>query len=237
MEWDGASRLVTLIDDSYATTVDKILQGETRNLKFGGYSWRVLDTEDDHALLITEYVIEDRRQYNKEFVNTTWETSYLRTYLNGKFLQTFSKEEQEDILETQISTLGNVWYDIDGGNDTQDKIFVLSLEEADRYFGDSGDYLNSRIKVRVENGEYIDLTEKNKDTYYSYTDFFSNAYDSERVAADPRDPIGWARGWWLRSPGNSDDSATFITSDGSAIVSGCAVYNYCGVRPAIWLKL
>ena len=113
-------------------------------ISFGGLDWRVLDVKDNRALIITKDLIE-QRQYNDAGEeegagagdNVTWETCTLRKYLNGEFYEKFTKEEQKHIAETEIQNPNNMWYDTNGGNDTTDKIFLLSLQEVDKYFGDS----------------------------------------------------------------------------------------------------
>jgi len=70
-------------------------------IQFGGHDWRVLDVQNNRALIITENIIE-RRPYNVELDDVTWETSTLRRYLNGEFLQKFSREDQARIAETRI---------------------------------------------------------------------------------------------------------------------------------------
>ena len=202
--------------------VAEILQGKKRNLKFGDYKWRVLDVQSDKALLITEGVIEER-PYNKKYRGATWEMCDLRKYLNGEFLRKFTEEERRKITETPIRNADNLWYGTPGGDDTVDKIFLLSLEEVDRYFGDSGDYLNKRRKTD-DNGELV----ADSDGYS-----FSNAHDSDRVAKFGNDT--W---WWLRSPGGGSCSAADVNLDGDVYVLGFDVDDLSGgVRPAFWLNL
>ena len=44
--------------------------------------------------------------------------------------------------------------------------------------------------------------------------------------------------WWLRSPGNFQDSAAYVNVVGCVNESGCVVRSVSnGVRPALWLKL
>ena len=112
---------------------------------FGGYDWRVLAAENSKALLISEYVLE-KRSYDSDQEDITWERCTLRTYLNREFYNSFSSEDRNRIIETVNSNSNNLWYGTPGGNDTRDKIFLLSLEEADKYFGNSGDYLAKRRK-------------------------------------------------------------------------------------------
>ena len=202
----------------------EIKQGKKRNLPFGNYKWRVLDVQDDKALLIAEDVIE-MRPYNAQDKVVTWETCDLRKYLNGEFLQKFTAEERGKIAETPIRNADNLWYGEKGGNDTVDKIFLLSLEEVDRYFGNSGDYQNKMRKEYDKKGKFV--TNRNGN-------YFSNANDIDRQAKfDNR-----ACWWWLRSPGNFSSSAAFVNYDGNVHVGGSYVSGTSGgVRPAFWLNL
>ena len=192
-------------------------------IQLGGYNWRVLDVKDGKALIITENIIE-RRPYNVDAKEITWETCTLRKYLNGEFLQTFTNEEQGRIAETRISNPDNLWYGTTGGNDTVDKVFLLSLEEVNKYFGDSGDYQNKRRK-EYSNGKWVSA-----DNGYG----FSNANDSDR-AAHYSSQASW---WWLRSPGCGSSDAASVGVSGGVIVNGLLVGNvHNGVRPALWLNL
>ena len=118
-----------------------IRSGERRNLKFGPYTWRVLDVLGDRALLITEEIIEQRGYHDVDDVDldTTWENCSLRSYLNGGFLQKFTADERGRILETEIQNPNNPQYGTQGGGDTVDKVFLLSIEEAEKYFSSDAD--------------------------------------------------------------------------------------------------
>jgi hypothetical protein len=99
--------------------------------------WRVLAVENDHALIISDKLL-DAKAYNRDFVDITWEKCTLRSWLNERFAEAaFTAEEKEAILVTDLVNEGNREYAVDGGNPTQDKIFLLSIDEAKRYF--SGD--------------------------------------------------------------------------------------------------
>ena len=100
-------------------------------IPFGPYEWRVLDVQDGKALIITENVIEERK-YNEESKDVTWETCTLRKYLNGGFLRKLTGEQQRRIAETRVINENNPQYGTKGGNDTSDRIFLLSLEEVGR---------------------------------------------------------------------------------------------------------
>ena len=198
-----------------------ILIGNT--MKFGGYDWRVLDVQNGQALLLSDKVIESRR-YHSNDVTTTWAKCELRGYLNGAFYNSFGQEKSR-IIETPISNPSNLWYGTDGGSSTHDKVFLLSLEEVDKYFGNSGDYVNKRRK-KYENGKYVAAAGGWA---------FSNENDNSRIATDASGKACW---WWLRSPGNYGIAAAGVTDVGSVYVRGLRVsFASGGVRPALWLNL
>ena len=196
-------------------------------IQFGGLDWRLLDVQGNRALIITENIVE-LLPYNAEPKSVTWETCTLREYLNGEFCSKFSKEEQERIIETRISNTDNLWYETNGGAETTDKVFLLSLEEVDKYFGETGDYMNKIRKAYAgnhPNGEWVPI-----DDGYA----FINANDSDRIAKFNNE--AWL--WWLRSPGNTNDYAASVLLYGEVHVSGLGVgYANGGVRPALFINL
>lgn len=99
--------------------------------------WIVLANDGDTATLISKYAL-DARPYNTEGKSVTWETCTLRKWLNGDFLNTaFSAEEQARLETVTVTADKNPKYDTDPGNDTQDKVFLLSIDEVNTLF--SGD--------------------------------------------------------------------------------------------------
>ena len=97
-------------------------------IPFGGYDWRVLDVQNNKALILSEKIIEERAYKRKDI---TWETCKLRRYLNGAFYNKFSSQDRARIAETRITT-NNPWYK--EGNATNDKIFLLSIQELALYY-------------------------------------------------------------------------------------------------------
>ncbi len=98
-----------------------------------------VDREHDTALLIAERPVCDGR-YHSKWEDITWEHCDLRAWLNGEYYDTaFSEEEKEAILETHLSNPDNPKYNTPGGNDTDDRIFLLSIDEAEKYFKDDAD--------------------------------------------------------------------------------------------------
>ena len=95
--------------------------------------WLVLAKEDNKAYIVSRYGL-DCQLYDPSG-NDTWETSSIRQWLNGPFIDTaFSKEEQYRICTSFVAADKSLPYTKSGDNDTIDKVFLLSIEEFERYF-------------------------------------------------------------------------------------------------------
>jgi hypothetical protein len=89
------------------------------------------------VLIITKDCVA-LQPYHNDWQTIAWEGSSLRAWLNGGFYtEAFSAEEQSRIQETLIVNSDSAAYGIEGGNDTTDKLFLLSLDEAVQYFTSS----------------------------------------------------------------------------------------------------
>jgi hypothetical protein len=116
---------------------------------------------DGKLLLISKYVLECVR-YNWKSVDVTWETCSLREWLNTTFFDlVFTDEEKCFIPVTKLVNEDNDEYGAEGGNDTEDRIFLLSVEEATRYFS-----INSERKTTGTRYAFL---------HYAYTDAFGHA--------------------------------------------------------------
>jgi len=222
---------VGIADRNTTDIATEILQGKKLDIQFGDYKWRVLALQGDKALIITEDVIDERPYHEEPALFVTWETCTLRKYLNGEFLQKFTIEQRVKIIETHINNSDNLWYGTWGGNETQDKVFLLSLQEVDRYFGDSGDYQNRRRKNFCCVYGSLGISAYNNGT------ILSNAFDCDRESKLGNDNYNWR----LRSPGEYGSRTALVDDDGYVRVCGSCYGGYvessCGVRPALWLNL
>lgn len=106
-------------------------------ISFGKYhgeiKWIVIDKKDDSVLLLSKHII-DIKPYSSFHSASTWETSAMREWLNGFFYNNaFTQEEKERIIVTSINDYKNLG--ISGrGFSTDDKIFLLSMQEVQTYF-------------------------------------------------------------------------------------------------------
>jgi len=186
-------------------------------ITFGKNNWIMLDAKDGFALMLSEFVIETR-VYDTlpqgPVFGVEWEISTIRSYLNGQFYnESFSDDEKGYIAKTLLQNKDNPWYGLIDGNDTEDKIFLLSMEEVIMYFGDSGD-----------SGEFEEEC------------VISDQYNHARIAYDNQ---GIASSWALRTPGIKVRNVAFVNGKGMFLgdinVAGRKVTKKFGIRPAFWL--
>lgn len=156
---------------------------------FDRYDWRVLDIQNNTALIITEEIIE-QRAYHDAYKDITWGDCSLREYLNGEFYDKFNMDDKSRIIQVSNKNPDNQWYGSKGGADTQDSIFLLSLEEVCTYFGNSLSNLHN--------------PGKNQRYWFERKD----ENNSKRLAKlQGKDCCWW---WWLRSPGRVNVKAVYI---------------------------
>lgn len=227
-------------------------------IKFGNYKqsaefeaepikWRILSVdEDNNALLLADRGL-DKIPYNEKGVervdeygdsytdfSCTWETSTLRTWLNNDFYNdAFIKEEQAEIKQVTVKNDDNLTYSTEGGNDTLDKVYLLSSEDVvnkaygfEKYVGDEPEFYGG------SNTRYCKVSD------YAY---MNGAYRNRRSDYDGNGNCCW----WLRSIGRDRSHATFV-NDGGFVLNNGFVFNggtiadercYWTVRPSIQINL
>ncbi|MBQ4513105.1 MAG: hypothetical protein II969_08930 [Anaerolineaceae bacterium] len=117
--------------------------------------WQVLAIENNRALLISRYAL-DAKQYNKTYINVTWFRSTLRKWLNEEFYHSaFSPEEKTGIMEVKNSNPSNSCSRARGGFSTKDRIFLLSIDEADKYFTNDTARQCEATAYAKANGAYV----------------------------------------------------------------------------------
>lgn len=198
-------------------------------IKFGSYpqtrrgndympiEWQILDIDGDCALLLSRYGL-DSKSYNETFASITWEDCTLRRWLNDTFInRAFTAEEQAVILMTNVNNKRTPSYFGSGGNNTWDKVFLLSYAEVKKYFeGERYDKL--RADCRVVPTDYARA--HGASTYGN-----DKTADNESVSD-----------WWLRSPGDYQWDAAYVTTSDSIYESRVDTEYFC-VRPALWVNL
>ena len=214
------------------------------NYEFGGYIWQVLDVQGNQALIIADDIIF-MRCYNEKDESCTWESSSIRRWLNSNFYGYFSSSERAKIVETRVRNSDNLWYGTYGGSSTLDYIFLLSIEEAVQYFGDSGAYYNHTDnswliddRYNSERRAWLVFSDTQVNSWLNYIVGERNGYMDKAIEwLDEYN--GYPMWWWLRSPGSDSSSAAYVTDSGTIDIWGFDTINYdtVGIRPAMWIEL
>ncbi|MDR2687988.1 MAG: DUF6273 domain-containing protein [Oscillospiraceae bacterium] len=121
--------------------------------KFEPVEWRVLSNAGGELFLLAEKNLDAGKPYNTTDTAITWENCTLRKFLNGttgnphayNFIGwAFTAAEQAVIKTTAVANPNNTTYGTNGGNATNDKIFLLSIGEAESLMNDA-----SRVAVNT----------------------------------------------------------------------------------------
>ncbi|MCI8963481.1 MAG: hypothetical protein HFG37_07185 [Eubacterium sp.] len=194
--------------------------------------WRVLSVEGDDAFLMADKSMDCQRyndSYNKA---VTWETCTLRSWLNGYGAEAnvckndysfdnfvdyaFTAKEQSAIQTTDVVNNDNFVAGTEGGNNTSDQVYLLSIDEVkDSAYGFTSSTNNESRKALV------------------------TAFAKEQVAATSALEENEGSGfWWLRSPGHFSGYASYVDFYGGVTSNGINVNNGGHtVRPALHLNL
>jgi hypothetical protein len=197
--------------------------------------WEVVASDENGTLLVSRYIL-DYQRYNKFTEEVTWETCSLRTWLNDDFYNTaFTPEEQAMINTTTVVNADNSYYGTSGGNDTEDKIFCLSIDEILKYYSfntydEEEGYGHSQQLITP-------VTQYAKDQGAG-THVISETEDWVLDKGYSEDCIGAEGGmWWLRSPSCDNTGASEVNAYGAtgpAEARDAVGYN-AGVRPAMYI--
>ncbi len=164
--------------------------------------------------------------YNTELTEVTWENCTLRKWLNEKFYNAaFNKTEKAMIRKTTVQNKDNPYYGTKCGNDTKDKVFLLSIEDAlkDSYGFDTNSWADD-INRRCAPSSYAVV--QGADDYRGTDEFYITS-DNKGVCT-----------WWLRSPGYDSEGAADVYKTGFVDANGdYGDYGHCAVRPVMVLKL
>ena len=176
--------------------------------KFEPIQWRVLSYTNGELFVMSDKIFACK-SYNQVNTDITWETCTMRSWLNNDFYNTaFDSTERAKIKISTVINENNPLNGTAGGNNTNDKLFLLSYTEAM-----TPAYSFSSNTTRVAQG----------------TDFAK----SQGLYVDWESCY-----WWLRSPGSDPGSAGVVGADGDVYTAGGSVHGTVfGVRPAFKINL
>lgn len=188
--------------------------------------WRVLSVDGDDAFLLADKNL-DAQPYNNTLTDVTWETCTLRSWLNDDFMNVaFTSSERSAIPSVTVINEDNPQYGTEGGNDTQDKIYLLSISEAkNESYGFTEKFMLTDYLSRAREGVNT--------TYLNYA-----LYDCIPDGGEGGNGSCFGT-WWLRIPAQSQRDACVVLGNGS-----CDYYwnnrvnsDYTVVRPALHINL
>ena len=188
--------------------------------------WRVLEKKDGELFLMADQSLESI-QYNQEVNKTnpdtgeldlSWANSDLREWLNDDFYDdAFTSAEKEDINLTTVTADKSLQKpNLDQGPDTQDYVYILSMQEAlNAKYGFANNYIstgapagtsdvsNTRCSV---NTDYTKRTHSNKSNTLNFNDEHQSTVTGEqeptiykKILSQSYDNYDDCGIWWLRT--------------------------------------
>jgi len=230
--------------------------------------WRVLDIKGDKLLVISSYVLENKPFHSTLDRDVTWDRCSLREWLNGIFYnEAFSANEKSKILTTNVKAESSInelslangrsGTGSPVGSDTKDKIFLLSIKEARKYF--VGEIISKAgwanyvpqtycldracqpTKYAVNQGAEIGFTSYYKrnahggrDDYLGYTKIDSYYVRNEETNNELTNSSCW---WLLRERGWDDNEVAAVSIYGNVYPGHYPdIDKGVGVRPVMWIQ-
>ncbi len=135
--------------------------------------WYVIARTEEASLLLSRYCL-DSMPYYQNYSEVYWENSSIRAWLNGPFYETaFNDEEKDRIINVSLDNISNAKYGTEGGEQTRDMIFLLSLDEVSKTISDSDIIKAIGTKYAIKTGIGTGTTcawwlrSPGKDNYYA----------------------------------------------------------------------
>ena len=203
-------------------------------IKFGSYEqdadfkngmepieWIVLSKTKSEIFVVSKYLL-DIVPYNfdpaSDYMGTTWEKCSLRKWLNENFYNAaFNAEEKKLIKSTTVENYDNGVDGTKAGEDTIDKIFLLSMDDL----------------VNKKYGFDKDYTKKDKNRTCYPTKYCAARLSSGENETKTTDPL-W---YFLRTPADYYWSAVSVGFEGEVNPKGYQASWPLGDRPAMVISI
>lgn len=169
--------------------------------------WQIIEKQGNRVLLVSALAL-DCQPYNTDYMNVTWESCSIRQWLNDEFLnEAFSQQEMAMIPTVTVSNNINYGYGTDAGRATQDRVFLLSMDE-------------------LYNGTYEDSERRCSATFYAVN---KGVYEDETNG----NCWWWLRTPGMSEVHAAQVDCDGKVSEKGSFVN----YDNIGVRPAIWIEV
>lgn len=210
--------------ESGTENTDWIKSSSATNNNQGAYyeknpiKWRVLSVSGSKVMLLADKNLDVVRYHNSDSA-VTWSSCSIRSWLNNEsdkdsFIKTaFSDKETDEIKTTAIAK------ESANGYDTNDKMFLLSVSEAN----------NTSYGFTETENPNINPTREAANTDY--------VYGGGRNGSGDLLPSGVTDAWLLRTPGGYNNYVSVVGMKGGVDTYGAQVnINSYAVRPAMNLS-
>ncbi len=228
-----------------------VSMGEWKNKEI---KWMVLEVSGNSALLLSQKSVAYRPFMKENIESAEWEKSDVRQWLNNDFFESaFTAKEQKSILTTIVKSnqKDGVRGYSSGGEDTRDRLFLLSEEEVNRYFATKEakkagsmdeSFVNVCDRPYRQDGYYYDwwlrtpgIIDEPVD-YYSYKIFENPAdYEGMTIVEKLRES-GYTDGEIAAIAPNYGPTQMFVDLEGAVVWAQKNTFKAC-VRPAMWVRI
>ena len=159
-----------------------------------------------NELLVLSKYGIEAKAYHSKSGTVTWETSTIRQYLNNEFLSRCFDIKEQKLIQTTSVK-------------TNDNVLTEvsgGKDTSDRLFLLSIDEVKMMFNSDQARKCHVTESAKNNGAF-----------------ADANTGTGW---WWLRTPGEKDIYAAYVSADGVIVKGGCYTGSSRGLlRPAMWV--
>ena len=124
-------------------------------------AWTVLAERDGAKLLLAREGLMPMA-FSKTDKEATWNTSTVRSWLNNGFYAiAFNADERSRILTVHLENPDNPEYGTEGGEDTDDRVFLLSIDELNEYLPVQEDRIAGPTAFAKAKGAFVSDTNRN----------------------------------------------------------------------------
>jgi len=197
---------------------------EFEKIRLANQDWLVLEKQGNNALIISETIITKKAYHNTK-TEMSWAQSDIRSYLNNEFYNTFHENDKARIQLSKVLNPPQAWHGTDSGIDTNDYIFLLSMDEVVKYFGDSGDWAMRKGWWANHQGFWLGN---------GFGQIFFDQYNASRIAKDTN---GENASWRTRTLGRLSIYTVVVDAHGICNITGWSGQSNEGIRPAMWVSI
>ncbi len=198
--------------------------------------WILIDKNEQGLLLTTKYLL-DCKPFNIFHRKVFWEDSSIRSWLNNEFYNNaFSNSEKELINTAYLINDENPYHKTFSGNNTYDKVFLLSISEVLNIYNK-----NQNLEISKRDALTLDIKKLCKPTQFAKN-------NGVRVNISPAIYNGCGN-YFLRTAGlfgerkwygnvTAEFYQSIITEDGRLSSKGTGVHSLDdGIRPCVYIKI